>query len=58
VVDGVARQRVVVIGTRQPGAVQVVKGLDAGEVIVTAGQMKLYDGASVRSVSDSTAAAN
>jgi membrane fusion protein (multidrug efflux system) len=58
VFDGIARQRVVVIGSRQPGAVEVVAGLDAGEVIVTAGQMKLYDGASVRSVSDSTTAAN
>ncbi len=56
--DGVARQRVVTIGERQPGAVEVLRGLDAGEEIVTAGQMKLFDGANVRSVSDATAAAN
>ena len=58
VADGVARQRVVAIGERQPGAVEILDGLEDGEVIVTAGQMKLFDGASVRSVSDATAAAN
>jgi membrane fusion protein (multidrug efflux system) len=58
VADGVARQRVVTIGERQPGAVEVLQGLEDGEIIVTAGQMKLFDGASVRSVSDATAAAN
>ena len=58
VADGVARQRVVTTGERQPGAVEVLHGLDEGEVIVTAGQMKIFDGASVRSVSDATALAN
>ena len=58
VVDGVARQRVVEIGIRQPGTVEVVQGLEPGEVIVTAGQMKLYDGANVRPVADASAAAN
>ena len=50
VVDGKAQQRVVKVGERQPGAVEIVEGLAAGEVIVTAGQMKLFEGASVRSV--------
>ena len=47
--DGKAVQRVVRIGERQPGAVEITDGLVPGEIIVTAGQMKLFDGASVRS---------
>lgn len=58
VVNGKAQQRVIRIGERQPGAVEVVAGLDAGEIIVTAGQMKLYDGAPVRAAGDKSAAAN
>lgn len=58
VVDGKAQQRVVTLGDRNPGAVEITAGLEAGETIVTAGQMKLYDGAVVRSVSDTPAAAN
>ena len=50
VADGQAHMRVVRIGERQPGTVEIVSGLDVGEEIVTAGQMKLYDGAAVRSV--------
>jgi membrane fusion protein (multidrug efflux system) len=46
--DGKAMQRVVRIGERQPGAVEITDGLAVGEIIVTAGQMKLFDGASVR----------
>ena len=58
VADGVARQRVVETGIRQPGTVEVVAGLEVGDVIVTAGQMKLFDGANVRSVTDASAAVN
>lgn len=58
VVDGKAQQRVVKLGDRKPGAVEITAGLEAGEVIVTAGQMKLYDGAAVRSVNDTPAATN
>ena len=58
VTEGKAHQRVVTIGDRQPGAVEVTSGLEAGEVIVIAGQMKLYEGASVRSAADSSRAAN
>jgi membrane fusion protein (multidrug efflux system) len=47
-------QRVVRIGERQPGFVEITDGLSVGEVIVTAGQMKLYDGARVRSVGDTS----
>lgn len=58
VVDGKAQQRVVTIGTRQPGFVEILSGLEEGEVVVTAGQMKLHDGAAVQSVGGSAAATN
>jgi len=48
--DGVANQRVVTIGDRKPGLVEIVDGLSAGEEIVVAGQMKLFPGAAVRTV--------
>jgi len=54
VVDGKAQQRVVKLGERQPGFVEITDGISAGEVIVTAGQMKLHDGAKVRSVADAS----
>ena len=56
--DGQAFQRTVRIGERKPGAVEILNGLEAGEVIVTAGQMKLFDGASVQAAGDPTTAAN
>lgn len=46
--DGVAKQRVVRLGQRLPGRVQVIEGLSEGDQLVTAGQMKIFDGASVR----------
>jgi membrane fusion protein (multidrug efflux system) len=58
VVDGKARQRVIRIGERQPGAVEVIEGLAVGEVVVIAGQMKLHDGAAVRSVNNASTVAN
>ena len=58
VVDGKAERRVVKLGERRPGEVEVVSGLEVGEVIVTAGQMKLYDGAAVQSVRGRTTATN
>lgn len=48
--DGKAKQRVVRVGERQPGHVEVLEGLRAGDVVVTAGQMKLFDGVAVRSM--------
>jgi membrane fusion protein (multidrug efflux system) len=57
VADGKAQQRVVVLGERQPGLVEIAEGLSPGEVIVTAGQMKLHDGIKVRSVVDASAGA-
>lgn len=48
--DGVANQRVVTIGDRKPGLVEIVDGLAAGEEVVVAGQMKLFPGAAVRTI--------
>jgi len=41
--DGLARRREVRIGARQPGKVEIVEGVKAGEPVVTAGQQKLRD---------------
>lgn len=48
--EGVANQRTVMLGDRKPGWVEVVSGLNAGEEIVVAGQMKLFPGVAVRSI--------
>ena len=50
VIDGKATQRVVQIGQRLPGMVEILDGLSAGDELVTAGQMKLYDGAAVNTI--------
>ncbi len=55
VVEGKARQRIVQIGERQPGQVEIVEGLAPGDEVVTAGQMKIFDGAAVRTVPPSGA---
>ena len=47
---GVASQRVVELGDRKPGWVEIASGLDAGEEIVVAGQMKLFPGAAVQAI--------
>ncbi len=47
VVDGKAVLTKVDIGTRRPGEVEIAKGLAAGDVVVTDGQMKIKDGAPV-----------
>jgi len=48
--DGVANQRTVILGDRKPGWVEVVSGLEAGDEIVVAGQMKLFPGVAVRTI--------
>lgn len=50
VADGVANQRTVEIGDRKPGWVEVASGLEAGDEIVVAGQMKLFPGVAVRTI--------
>jgi membrane fusion protein (multidrug efflux system) len=45
--DGIAKAVVVELGARQPGWVEIVRGLKIGDEVVVAGQMKLHDGAPV-----------
>lgn len=47
VVDGKAVRVKVTVGQRREGLVEVVSGLGAGDVVVSAGQLKLRDGAPV-----------
>lgn len=42
--QGVAKLVPVMLGVREPGWVEAIKGLKAGDEVVTAGQMKLQDG--------------
>lgn len=56
VVNGRAVQTVVVLGQRQPGQVEVLKGLSAGDTVVSAGQQRLRDGAVVQVVAPPRAA--
>ncbi len=48
VVDGRAQRFKVEIGQRREGQVEVLQGLIAGDVVVTAGQLKLRDGSQVK----------
>ncbi|MEO5677176.1 MAG: efflux RND transporter periplasmic adaptor subunit, partial [Usitatibacter sp.] len=50
VVEGRAARQKVEIGQRREGKVEIVSGLGAADVIVTAGQLKIRDGAAVRVV--------
>jgi membrane fusion protein (multidrug efflux system) len=50
VVDGKAVQTAVVTGVRRGGEVEMVEGLKPGDVVVTGGQIKIRDGASVAPV--------
>jgi len=52
VVDGKAKKTTVKTGQRTPGLVQVVEGLKAGDVVITAGQAKpmMHDGMPVMSL--------
>lgn len=47
VVDGRAVLTAVEIGLRKPGMVEIVNGLNPGDIVVMEGQLKLYDGAAV-----------
>lgn len=55
VVDGKAEQRVVMLGERRPGAVEILSGLEPGDIIVIAGQLKLQDGSAVQAVNATVA---
>ncbi len=47
VVDGRAQRTKVEIGQRREGKVEILRGLEVGDMVVTAGQTKLRDGAQV-----------
>jgi membrane fusion protein, multidrug efflux system len=55
VVDGRAQRSKVEIGQRREGQVEVLQGLTAGDVVVTAGQLKLRDGLPVRIAEEKSA---
>lgn len=52
VIDGKAVLTPVEIGSRNPGEVEIVKGLTASDVVVTDGQLKLQDGIPVMVLPD------
>ena len=55
VVDGRAQRNKVEIGQRRNGQVEILQGLAAGDLVVTAGQLKLRDGVQVK-IADPAAA--
>jgi len=57
VVDGKAVSTKVKLGVRRAAQVEIVDGLVAGDVVVTAGQLKLRDGAPVRAIGEGAPAA-
>ena len=50
VTEGIARRRQVVTGQRRPGWVEVVSGLEEGELVITEGTQRVRDGSAVRSL--------
>jgi len=57
VVDGKAEQVEVKTGQRRPGEVQILSGLNAGDTVITAGQLKIGPGSPVRPLGDDPGAA-
>ncbi len=55
VVDGKAVMTPVKLGLRRPGQVEILDGLNAGDLVVTDGQLKIRDGAAVASPPPPTA---
>lgn len=47
VVDGKASRRVVQLGARTPGRVEIISGVNAGELVVVGGLERMQEGASV-----------
>jgi hypothetical protein len=46
--DGMATRRLVALGVRTPGLVEVRSGVEAGEQVVVGGQERLAEGAPVQ----------
>jgi membrane fusion protein (multidrug efflux system) len=55
VIDNKVHKTLVVTGRRKPGLVEVVSGLDEGDIVVSQGVIKVRDGSMV-TTSKSTAA--
>lgn len=55
VADGKAQRVEVKTGVRRDAMVEIIDGLEAGAVVVSAGQLKLRDGASVKVAADGVA---
>lgn len=51
IIDGKAKKTSVKLGLRMAGKVEIVEGLGEGDVVVTAGQQKIRDGAPVQPIS-------
>lgn len=58
VVDGKATRVPVRLGVRRTAQVEIVEGLVAGDVVVTAGQLKLREGMAVRAVGEGAPASS
>jgi membrane fusion protein, multidrug efflux system len=58
VVDGKAQRVPVRLGVRRAAQVEIVEGLAADDLVVTAGQLKLRDGMAVRPVGEGAPAGN
>lgn len=54
VVDDVAHFTKVTVGTRQNGMAEITEGLEPGDIIVKAGQLKVHDGTEVQPVTSET----
>jgi membrane fusion protein, multidrug efflux system len=52
----IAKQKTVIVKTRRGNLALISKGLEAGDRVVTSGQLKLYEGAKVKAVEDNTLA--
>jgi membrane fusion protein (multidrug efflux system) len=48
--DSTVTRRAVELGSRQPGQVEIRKGLQGGEKVVRAGHQKLFEGAKISPV--------
>lgn len=56
VMDGKAVMVKIRLGVRRAAQVEVLEGLAEGDVVVTAGQLKLRDGASVKPIGEGSPA--
>jgi membrane fusion protein (multidrug efflux system) len=52
IVEAKAQRVPIKLGVRRAAQVEVVDGLQVGDVVVTAGQLKLRDGAAVRAIGE------